>query len=170
MVCNRCIYTIKEELLAHGYRVRQVSLGKVVFTEEIDIVKKEELKDILYQLGFELISDRNEQLLLEVKQAVKEWSGLNEFGNRSKKLSEFLSKRFLRNYDSLGEFFSKYEGLTIEKYFIRLRLEKVKELLVYSDESLSNIAFKTGFSSPHHLSAQFKSNFGYNPSELRQLR
>ena len=170
MVCNRCISAIEEIFSTNGFPTSSVTLGKVVFKRQVDGVKKGELKKILSTLGFDLISDKNERLLASMKETIDEWSHVDENSRRNRKLSDYLSEKFGKNYDSLGEFFSRYEGKTIERYFISRRIEKVKELLVYSDLPLSEIAFKTGYSSAHHLSSQFKKVTGFNPSELRAVK
>ncbi|MEK6482531.1 AraC family transcriptional regulator [Catalinimonas sp. 4WD22] len=170
MVCNRCISTIQDLLKEKGYAVQQITLGKVLFSKAVEIERKEEVGQLLKKLGFELISDRNEQLLENIKVAIDEWTTATENGFKPLKLSDYLAQKFSKNYDSIGEFFSRYEGRTIEQYFISKRLEKVKELLVYTDFSLSKIAFQTGFSSAYHLSAQFKKNTGMPPSALRAIR
>lgn len=161
---------IKEVFSKNGFSASSVTLGKVVFKTQVDGGKKEELKKMLSSLGFDLISDKNERLLASIKEAIGEWLGLDENTRTNSRLSEYLSEKFDKNYDSLGEFFSRYEGKTIERYFIGKRVEKVKELLVYSSLPLSEIAFKTGYSSAHHLSSQFKKVTGFNPSELRAVR
>ncbi|WPP51864.1 helix-turn-helix domain-containing protein [Catalinimonas niigatensis] len=170
MVCNRCISTIQDLLKQNGYAVQQISLGKVLFSRSVEIEKKVEVAQLLKNLGFELISDKNELLLQAIKQAIREWISASEHGLKSLKLSNYLAQKFSKNYDSIGEFFSRYEGRTIEQYFISKRLEKVKELIVYTDLPLSEIAFQTGFSSAYHLSAQFKKNTGMPPSALRTIK
>ncbi|CAD5264782.1 MULTISPECIES: AraC family transcriptional regulator [unclassified Imperialibacter] len=170
MVCNRCIFTIKELLQSHGYPVEHVALGKVIFAKPVDNTEKGSVKDLLSLLGFALITDKNEKLLSQIKQSIEEWLSKNGDGARTAKLSSYLSGQLGKNYDSLSEFFVTHEGNTIERYVIALRIEKVKELLVYTDLSLSEIAFKTGFSSAHHLSFQFKKTTGLNTSAYKPLR
>ena len=170
MVCNRCISAIEEIFSTNGFPTSSVTLGKVVFKRQVDIVKKEQLKKMLSVIGFDLISDKNERMLASLKDAIDEWLCLDESTRGNRRLSDYLSEKFGKNYDSLSEFFSRYEGKTIERYFIGKRIEKVKELLVYADLPLSEIAFKTGYSSAHHLSSQFKKVTGFNPSELRAVR
>ena len=147
MVCNRCI-----------------------FAKPVDNTEKGSVKDLLSLLGFALITDKNEQLLSQIKQSIEEWLSKNGDGARTAKLSSYLSGQLGKNYDSLSEFFVTHEGNTIERYAIALRIEKVKELLVYTDLGLSEIAFKTGFSSAHHLSFQFKKTTGLNTSAYKPLR
>jgi AraC family transcriptional regulator len=170
MVCDRCIFTIRQVLQSAGYQIRAISLGKVVFYKPIEAEEKSHLKSLLGELGFELISDKNERLLAEIKEAIEEWRKSGEELSKKVKLSDYLSEKLNRGYDSLSHFFAHTEGKTIERYFISRRIEKVKELLKYTNLSLTEIAFETGFSSAHHLSAQFKKTTGLNPSALRALK
>lgn len=170
MVCDRCIFTVRQAFLSSGYPISYISLGKVVFSLPIKKDEKAKIKVILSEYGFDLISDKQEQLLIDLKISIEEWTNGEDNIQKKTKLSDFLSNRFNRSYDALSEFFVRLEGTTIEKYFIGKRIEKVKELLVYTDKSLSEIAYATGYSSVHHLSSQFKKITGFNPSELRKLR
>jgi len=170
MVCNRCVQTIEETLYQIGHTIKSISLGRVIFNDNLTASEVDAVRGSLTELGFELLEDRNQKLLSEIKTSIIELMDLNTNGERNERLSTFLSEKFNKNYDSLSEFFGRYEGLTIEKYYINIRIAKVKELLVYTDLTLSDIAFKVGFSSPHHLSNQFKSIIGLNPSEFRELR
>ncbi len=170
MVCNRCIHTIRELFKSSGYVISRIFLGKVVFEGPVDIKLKAQIRELLNNLGFELISDQKEKFLADIKSHIHAWTEQNVDGERSIKLSEYLVNEFSRNYKSISDFFIRYEGKTIEKYLIGIRIEKVKELLVYTDNSLSTIAFQTGFSSVHHLSTQFKKNTGLNPSQVREMR
>lgn len=167
MVCDRCIFTIRQVFQSAGYQISAISLGKVVFFKPIDANEKSHLKSLLGDLGFELISDKNERLLAEIKAVIEEWWQSGEELSKKIKLSDYLSEKLNRGYDSLSHFFAQTEGKTIERYFILRRIEKVKELLKYTNLSLTAIAFETGFSSAHHLSAQFKKTTGLNPSVLR---
>ncbi|MEQ8520478.1 MAG: AraC family transcriptional regulator [Cytophagales bacterium] len=167
MVCNRCIYTIRELFLAAGYSIKDIRLGKVIFDEPLKQEEKAKMNSMLNGLGFQLLSDRNELALIKIKQLITEWTELNSHGERVSRLSDFLSGKMNQSYDVISDLFSKYEGKSIEKYFIEQRIEKAKELLAYTQLSLSEIAFKCGFSSPYHLSGQFKHVTGMNPSALR---
>lgn len=170
MVCDRCIATIGSLLIDNGYVLSQISLGKVVFHTPIAAPEKQKIADLLASLGFELISDKSEKLLAEIKLLIEEWRLAAHEGQHRERLSDFLAERLNKGYDSIGEFFSKYEGQTIEKYFIGRRIESVREMLAYTDLSLSEIAFSAGFSSVHHLSAQFKKATGMNPSKFREVK
>lgn len=170
MVCNRCILAIKERLQDSGIYTSNISLGKLTFAKELANSQIENLKAILSTLGFELLSEKKEALLSDLKSSLSELVEINSNSDESIKVSEFLSKRFNKNYDSLSEFFSVNEGTTIEQYYIQQRVEKVKELLVYTDLSLNEIAYKTGYSSPYHLSGQFKRVTGLTPSYFKSLK
>jgi len=170
MVCDRCVQTIEDLIKRIGHSLKSIALGRVVFNDNLTSEEIKTVRGSLAELGFELLEDRNQKLLCAIKTSVHELVELNSDGERSQKLSTFLNEKFKKNYDSLSEFFGRYEGITIEKYYINTRITKVKELLVYTELSLSEIAFKVGFSSPHHLSNQFKSTVGLNPSEFRQIR
>ena len=169
MVCNRCVSTIEQVLKSQGYPIESVALGKVKFKTPIDFMEKEKIMDLLSDLGFELLSNKNEELLADIKSTIEEWVESLEVDERNTKLSEYLAQNFNKSYEMLREFYSKCEGITIEKYFIGIRINKVKKLLLGTSYSLSEIAFITGFNSPHHLSSQFKNSTGLNPSELRRI-
>ncbi len=170
MVCNRCIYTIKKHLHEAGMFVREVSLGRVIFGKPLRDEDKASIKNILTDLGFDLISDKSEQQLAAIKLFIQQWIEDGSGRNSKENLSESLASHFLINYDSLGMFFSRLEGKSIEKYHIEKRIESVKELLVYTSLSLSEIAYRKGFSSVHHLSSQFKKVTGLNPSHFREIQ
>ena len=170
MVCNRCIQAINERLQDSGIHTSNISLGKLTFAKELALGQIEKLRSILSTLGFELLSEKKEALLSDLKSSLSELVEINSNSDESIKVSEFLSKRFNKNYDSLSEFFSVNEGTTIEQYYIQQRVEKVKELLVYTDLSLNEIAYKTGYSSPYHLSGQFKRVTGLTPSYFKSLK
>ncbi|SNT18111.1 AraC-type DNA-binding protein [Ekhidna lutea] len=170
MVCSRCIYTIRENLHKAGMFIRDISLGKVAFCKPIAEIDKVKIRSILSDLGFELISDKKEKRLEEIKAFIHTWIEEGSGKDSDLSLSESLARHFIIHYDSLSELFSQMEGKSIEKYHIEKRLEAVKELLVYTDLSLSKIAFKKGFSSVHHLSTQFKKVTGLNPSHFREIQ
>jgi len=167
MVCNRCIYTIRDLFNSAGYTIKDIRLGKVIFNDPLREEEKPTVKSMLNGLGFNLLSDKNEEALIEIKHFITEWIELNSHGERTSRLSDFLSSRMNKSYDGISDLFSKYEGITIEKYFIEQRIEKAKELLAYTQLPLTEIAFKCGFSSPYHLSSQFKRVTGMNPSAMR---
>jgi AraC family transcriptional regulator len=170
MVCERCVSVIKEGITNLGYDVAKVSLGKVSINSDLD---KDGLKQIAYFLsenGFELVSNRYIRIISQVKELINEVFSENLKYDSKLKFSTLLSDRLNMNYDSISEMFTKMEGITLEQYIITKRLEKVKELLVYTEFTLTEIAYITGFSSLHHLSRQFKELTGFSPSHFKSIR
>lgn len=170
MVCNRCNLVVGDVLNKFGFKAAKVSLGEVDFgsqtvsQDQLDGLQKE-----FEQLGFELINDKKSRLIETVKkhiiQLVQEQDGLLDI-----KLSDYLTKHIAYEYNYLSSLFSSVEGITLERYFIHQKIEKVKELLVYDELSLTQIAFEVGYSSLAHLSNQFKSVTGLSPSHFKGLK
>jgi AraC family transcriptional regulator len=168
MVCQRCILTVKTILEKYGVVYDHVILGEASLAEEI---KEKTLKDLDYELkkfGFELIETRINKLIEGIKKLVLDYLN-DDTTEQKRKLSSFISSRLHYDYSYLSDLFSSIEGTTIEKYFIIQRIEKVKELLVYDELSLTEISYRTGFSSVHHLSAQFKKETGFNASHFKKI-
>lgn len=169
MVCQRCISTIKTELESLGIQTEEILLGEVTFTASrtLDITRIEER---LKPLGFSILEDKRASLVKKVKQLVEEvYSGEFDFPTRFR-FSELAVERLHKDYDTISSVFSSIENITIEKYIINLRIEKIKELLVYTSLTLTDISFKLCFSSVAHLSRQFKTVTGFNPSHYRDIR
>lgn len=170
MVCNRCISVLNETLIDKGYKVKKITLGKVLLYTPINEEGRMILRTIIEPLGFELFSDSKQLLHSQMKKLIGEWVNSSNKRESENILSAHLSDQLHLNYDSLSQLFARFEGITIEKYHIEKRIEAVKELLVYTDLSLSEIAFQKGFSSIHHLSAQFKKGTGLTLSDLRKTK
>lgn len=168
MVCDRCRRVVAEELQKLGYPVEQVTLGEAeVAAGEIDL---ERIREVLEKNGFELLDDRKTQLIEKVKVAIIELvhqAGEQELHTNT---SDYIAEKVGLDYNYLSSLFSSFEGITIEKYLILQRIERVKELLVYDELSLKEIAFKLGYSSVAHLSNQFKKVTGLTPSHFKQVR
>ena len=169
MVCNRCIMVVREELEKLGLHPSQVSLGEAEINE-LTAEKKMILKERLALLGFELLDDKKAKLVEKIKNAIIEIIHYGEDLDNRIKFSKQIEKKVGVDYHSLSTLFSDTEGTTIEKYIINQRIEKVKELLVYDELNLSEIAFKTGYSSVQHLSTQFKKVTGLTPSHFKQIK
>lgn len=170
MVCNRCIMVVREELEKLGLEPIQLSLGEAVIKDGLGSEKKNSLKEKLAALGFELLDDKKATLVEKVKNAIIEIVHYDEDLNNRIKFSRQIEKKVGVDYHSLSNLFSETEGTTIEKYFILQRIERVKELLVYNELNLSEIADKTGYSSVQHLSMQFRKVTGLTPSHFRQIK
>lgn len=168
MVCNRCIMTVENILQEHRIPYNNVSLGEVDLQ---NILTKEKIKSVenaLHKVGFELIETRVNKIIENIKQAVIAYISLG-IESQNQKLSSFITNKIPYDYSYLSDLFSSVEGKTIEQYFILQRIEKVKELLVYDQLSLTEISYQTGFSSVHHLSSQFKKVTGLTPSHFKKI-
>lgn len=169
MVCNRCILVVQNELDKLGLPVKSIKLGEIVLENEPSAKDKEELEKVLVALGFELIDDRKSRIIEKIKNVIIEL--VHHQDNETKNnLSEVLSKELHHDYNYLSNLFSEVEGTTIEKYFIAQKIEKVKELLVYDELSLSEIAFQLNYSSVAYLSNQFKKVTGLTPSHFKRIK
>jgi AraC-like DNA-binding protein len=156
MVCNRCILVISQELKKVRLKAIAISLGEVA--KEPTQNQLEKFRSNIAALGFELLDDSKKQLTEKIKNII-----ITEIHHSDKvskyNFSQILSEQLKRDYCYLSNLFSEVEGITIEKYIINQKVEKVKELLVYGQLTLSEIADKLGYSSVAHLSAHFKNEY-----------
>lgn len=169
MVCNRCKMVVNSELEKLGLTPVSVELGEVEIAENsIEPIKDVLLKQ-LQALGFDLIDDKKSRIIEKTKNVIIDFV---HYQNNDLKvnLSEKLSEELHYDYNYLSNLFSEVEGTTIEKYFIAQKIEKVKELLVYDELSLSEIAFQLNYSSVAYLSNQFKKVTGLTPSHFKQIK
>ncbi|HEY0677365.1 MAG TPA: AraC family transcriptional regulator [Chitinophagaceae bacterium] len=170
MVCNRCVMVVREELEKLKLEPVHVTLGEAEIQNELTPESKNQLQTNLAALGFELLDDRKSRLVEKIKNAIIEIIHYGEDLDNRLKFSKQIEQKVGVDYHQLSTLFSETEGITIEKYIILQRIEKVKELLVYNEFNLSEIAFRTGYSSVQHLSAQFKKVTGLTPSHFRQVK
>ncbi len=173
MVCDRCCLMVSDILKNMDLRYVSVDLGEIDFDDyhgdRLSDDKQKLLSDALEALGFSILSDKKSKLIGDIKISCLNY--FQDIENPDKKiLSEHISAAIHLEYNYLSHLFSAVEGITIEQYFIRLRIEKVKELLVYGEMSLGEIAFQVGYSSVAHLSGQFKKVTGLTPSYFRSLK
>ena len=148
--------------------VSKIELGEVDTEEDLPKEELKKLDEKLRSLGFELITSRTNKIIEDIKKLILEYIDLGIDSQRIN-LSDHISKKLNYDYSYLSDLFSSVEGKTIEQYFILQRIEKVKELLVYDQLSLTEISYQTGFSSVHHLSAQFKKVTGLSPSHFKKI-
>lgn len=168
MVCQRCVMSVQQTLQRLGIGYHDVMLGEIELKDELPESKRVELEIDLQKLGFELIDSRKTLVIEKIKKAVLSY--LDAIGERKREnLSTFIAAQLNYEYTYLSDLFSSVEGITIEQFFILQRIEKVKELLVYDQLTLSEIAFQLGYSSVHHLSAQFKKVTGLTPSHFKKI-
>src|SRR5688572_9363066 len=170
MVCERCVSVIKEGITNLGVEIAKISLGKLSLKSDIDKEVYNNIEQFLTENGFELISNRQVRIVTHAKELINEVFGQNIKYDSKLKFSSLISETLHMNYDSISELFRQIEGITLEKYIITKRLEKVKELLVYTEFTLTEIAYITGFSSINHLSRQFKELTGFSPSHFKSIR
>lgn len=168
MVCQRCIRSVEQVLEQLQIPFAEVCLGEVKLLQQPTADQKAQLATALQALGFELIATRVQGIIEQIKRSVLQYLDLGDEA-QGKKLSSFITKDLPYDYSYLSDLFSSIEGKTIEQYFLQQRIERVKELLVYDELSLTQIAWQTGFSSVHHLSAQFKKLTGLTPTHFKKI-
>lgn len=172
MVCNRCIKVVRDELEKLGHSLADVRLGEAVLNiTELSAEQREDIRRIMEENGFELLDDKKRLLIENVKIQVIEviQHGDEELLSRIV-FSHYLSEKLGVDYSHISTLFSQMEGITLEKYIIMQKIERVKELMLYDELSLSEIAYKLGYSSVHHLSNQFKKATGMTPTEFKRLQ
>jgi len=170
MVCNRCIMVVKQELESQGLHPEKVKLGEVTVKEDLSDEQQGRLDASLINLGFERIDDRKARLIEAIKNKIIQMIHHTDKINLKFNWSSVLSEEMHYEYNYLSNLFSSVEGVTLEQYIIRQKIEKVKELLFYDELSLSEIADKLDYSSVAHLSGQFKKITGFTPSEMKKSR
>ena len=168
MVCNRCIMAVKDALEKLHITWKSITLGEVVLENILLTTEQAELAAVLKSLGFEVIDTKKTQIIEKVKNVIIQ---LVHYQNNKldTNLSDLLVKELHHDYSYLSNLFSEVEGITIEKYFISQKIEKVKELLVYDELSLSEITFQLHYSSVAYLSSQFKKVTGLTPSHFKKI-
>jgi AraC-like DNA-binding protein len=170
MVCDRCIRVVREEMERLGLTVMDIHLGRLVLVEPEEGFPLERMETVLKQNGFELLVEKSAQLVEKIKTIIIELCQGKELEFMNINLSDYISGKIGRDYSYLSNLFSSVESITIEKYFILQKIEKVKELLIYNELSLSEIAYRLGYSSVQHLSSQFKKITGMTPSYFKKSK
>ena len=171
MVCDRCTYVLEQELTALGFVVLEIKLGQVVVKDTPDFAQKlGAIKIMLKSNGFELMYDKNQKTINRIKELVEKGIALQLASGTPTKFTTFISNKLHKNYDSLSALFSSAEGITLEKYIMHRKIEKVKELLVDTEMSLTEIAHVLGYSSQAYLSNQLKKHTGFTSSYFKQIK
>jgi AraC-like DNA-binding protein len=169
MVCIRCQMVVKAELEKLGLHYSMVNIGEAEIFETIDPEQMELLDKALRKSGLQLIDNKKSILVERIKNAIIELVHYSE-DQIKVNLSDFLSEKLNHDYTYLANLFSEVKGTTIEKFYLTHKIEKVKELIVYDQLSLTEIAFKMHYSSVAHLSNQFKKMTGLSPSHFKKLK
>ena len=167
MVCDRCILIVRQELEQLDLQVKNISLGNVDLVATPDTEQLQTLDVSLRALGFELIDKQKDKLVEQIKTKVIERVHYSPLHTLQESVIQLVAKDLNKDYAYLSRLFSEVEGITIEKYVIQQKVEKVKELLEYGELNLNEIAYKMGYSSSAHLSTQFKSLTGLSPSRYK---
>ena len=169
MVCSRCKMAVRTELENAGLIPLSVELGEVELSNGPTESQLKKLTASLESLGFQLIDDKRGRTIEKIKNTIVQLVHHSDHELKTN-LSSFITSQIHQDYNYLSNLFSEVEGTTIEKYFIAQRIEKVKELLVYNELTLSEIAFQLGYSSVAYLSNQFKKVTGLTPSHFKSLK
>lgn len=166
MVCPRCIMAVEQVIGELGLSYSSIELGEVVLTSEPSHEQIILLDNKLRKLGFEMLDDIRTRAIERVKTFLV---GIVQHGNIDEhfSLSEQISSHLNKEYSTISKLFSQVESITIEQFFILQKIEKVKEWLAYDEYSISEIAYKLGYSSVAHLSTQFKKVTGLTPSAFK---
>lgn len=168
MVCPRCVRVVKEDLEKLGVEVNEVKIGFADVSFNSQKISMADIKKVLEEAGFSILQNKDEQLIEEVKiilARIVNGETIQPVVNNS----EYLARQTGVSYSYLSRIFSQQEGITIEKYLIRLKIEKTKELLKYENLGSEEIAFRLNYSSLAHLSKQFKEVTGYTITEFKKM-
>ncbi|HEY5392861.1 MAG TPA: AraC family transcriptional regulator [Hanamia sp.] len=168
MVCPRCIMSVENILSKNNFAVNYVHLGEISLIKNLTEEQLGKLENDLNEVGFEILENQKRQLIEQIKslliQKVQQENIEEHFS-----IFKFLTENIFKDYSSLTKLFSEVEGITIEQFFILQKIEKIKEWLTYNELSLSEIAYKLGYSSVAHLSGQFKKLTGMTPTQFKKL-
>ena len=168
MVCDRCVMAVDHTLRQMGQLPLSVELGQAVVEGELTEAQRETLREQLQKIGFELLDDRRQCTIEQIKTAVIKLVRY-EHPNDSVTLSDYLRSQLHQDYSALSKLFSEYASKTIERYYMEQRIERVKELLTYDELTLSQIAMDMNYSSVAYLSSQFKNVTGMTPSQFKRM-
>jgi len=169
MVSTRCKMVVKEELKKLGLHFIVVELGEVEVMESLNVEQREELKAGLLEAGLELMDDKRAVLIEKIKNAIIE---MVHYSDEPIKVnfSDYLSEKLKHDYTYLANLFSEVQGTTIEHFIINHKIERIKELIIYDELNITEIAWKMNYSSVAHLSNQFKKVTGLSPSHFKQMK
>jgi AraC-like DNA-binding protein len=169
MVSNRCKMMVKEELKKLGLHFIVVDLGEIEIMEDISLEIREQLKQSLLQSGLELMDNKRAVLIEKTKNVIIQMIHHSEEMVKVN-FSEYLSEKLNHDYTYLANLFSEVQGTTIEQFIIAHKVERVKELIIYGELNITEIAWKMNYSSVAHLSNQFKKVTGLSPSHFKNLK
>jgi AraC-like DNA-binding protein len=169
MVCNRCIKVVKDELQKNGINYHEVTLGTITFNAEVSNEQKEVLNKILRKEGFEILKDKEAIIVNKIKTLVIKNIHQGKEKPQHQNFSDYLTSNIGIDYSHMSKLFSELEGKTIEHFIIEQRIERAKEFIMYNELTLSQISYELNYSSPQHLSRQFKQITGLTPTEFKNI-
>ena len=166
MLCNSCVHLIRNVLSIEGVEIHDIRLGYLSVSYRTSKISWKKIEEILNEYGFEILEDKESILVMQIKQAIIEMVHYSTFDAMVKN-SDYLVGKFNISYPSISALFSKRENITLEKFIILQKIEKVKELIEYGELTLSEIAFMMGYSSVQYLSTQFKTITGISVTDYK---
>ncbi len=169
MVSNRCKIAVKEDLKRLGLHFIVVDLGEVEIMENITTEQREQVRLALFNSGFELMDDKKSVLIEKIKNIIIEMVHNSDELIKTN-FSDYISEKLNHDYTYLANLFSEVQGTTIEQFIISHKIERIKELIIYGEQNITEIAWKMNYSSVAHLSNQFKKVTGLSPSHFKQLK
>jgi AraC-like DNA-binding protein len=169
MVSIRCKMMVKEELRKLGLHFIVVDLGEVEIMEDLTVLQRDLLRVALLESGLELMDDKKAVLIEKIKNVIIE---MVHYSEESIKInfSDYLSEKLKHDYTYMSNLFSEVQGTTIEQFIISHKVERIKELIIYDELNITEIAYKMNYSSVAHLSNQFKKVTGLSPTHFKQLK
>jgi AraC family transcriptional regulator len=167
MVCDRCLMIVRQQLENLGFTVRQIALGHAEITPDPDEEQLQLIAAALKVPGFELINKEADKIVEAIKNIVIELVHHSDLSELKTSYSDLIASRLGKDYTYLSRLFSNSQDMTIERFIIQQKVEKIKELLDYGELNLNEIAYQMGYSSSAHLSTQFKSVTALTPSQYR---
>lgn len=168
MVCSHCAEVLEEKLKSSNFEVKKIELGELTLADPINDAEYQRLIKVVNTNGFEIINDQGSKLVEQIKQLIIQLVRTNK--ELAGKLSEYLSSELNKEYQYLSRLFSNVEGKSIERYYILQKIERAKELIVYGEQNLTEIAYELGYSSQQHFSRQFKKETGLSPSHFKEVK
>jgi len=169
MLCNSCVTLIRNEFERRGIIVEKIALGEATLTSDKNKYTLDVINDILKSLGFEIIVSREMKIVEKIKITIVDLiHNMNNIDSVVRK-SEYLVEMLGFSYQYLSKLFSKYESITLERYIILNKVERIKELIMQDEYTLSEIAYMMDYSSVQYLSNQFKKETGYSVTEYKKL-